>query len=358
VSLQTIASTSSIIGYTQGISDLRDYAQKMQSIAGAAEAQQEKEDARFACYGGDRSSCTSLKELRHERDEKLQTPKRLPEPSSDVVRVDALASQILPLLPGYLRLSPQIFAYQSSCYRDTNAYSRAYYLERAGGTARKIDNVNDLHFYDVTKEALRDPSVPLYQELSAHHIAIQYQSAGNLYECPDSGFAVTDIGSLLGTLTLLQDASTTSAIQEVLQKTVVQKADLTPLVKKEAAQNSSFGDSLAEVYLEGSANFDEAVLGAYSDNFFLIRWNKEQKPVDYSFVFAARNFASMLFLVGNPTFVPSSGSFFTSTKPNPLGNLLLRSYLDDVSKNYSDAEILAEQKAFFGLETVINLDKP
>jgi len=357
-SLRSVSGTLPTLGYVGGSVTVSDYASKMDTIASTGLAQKAKEDARFLCLTNYSARCQSIASLQDTRIAKVNAAVQLPAPSSAVLKADALSKQILPLVPGFKNLSAYIVAYPSNCYGGALAYSRAYYLTRAGGTARKIDNVNNVYFYNVPNEVRVNPDVHLYQESLQKGITLQYQSMGNLYECADSGFDVSQIGSVIGTLEALQSASSTPAIQKALAQPVVQKADLAPIVHAAAQSTTTAANNLVERYIEGSADFDQVLLGAYSDNYFLIRWNQSEKSIAYNYMLTVRNFAPEMFFAGNPTFVPTPVSFFSSSTPNPLGKVGLREYLGDVSGQFTDAEIIAQQKSYFGLSDVVNLDKP
>ncbi len=86
------------------------------------------------------------------------------------------------------------------------------------------------------------------------------------------------------------------------------------------------------------------VLGARDDNLFLLVANHQQQ-VSFDFLLTARNFASTLFLLGNPTFVPQRISLFSKNTPNPLDRMDLREYLGDVSTQYTDAQVVAQSTA-------------
>jgi hypothetical protein len=131
-----------------------------------------------------------------------------------------------------------------------------------------------------------------------------------------------------------------------LELPVTQKADLEPLVQSMIEADTPFSNDIAERYIEGSADFDQVLMGAYSDNHFLVNWDKKQNPVRFDYLMTSRNFASMIFLMGNPTFVPQHISLFSDTTPNPLNKLFMREYLNDVSKEFTDTQIIDQtQKA-------------
>jgi len=241
-----------------------------------------------------------------------------------------------------------MFAITSDCFGGV-AYGRGYYLTPYQSLlGRKYDNVNDVYFYDIPAE-VKNKSIPLYAALMQRGVTLNFQNMGNLYECPDSGFDASSMGSLIGTLEAMQTDSTTAAVQNLIQKNVLQKADLAPYVLSQVNQNAAGAGGLAERYLEGSADFDQVLLGAYNDNHFLITWNKFQAPVQYDFMMLARNFATTMFFMGNPTFMPQHMSFFTEPKQNPLSRMYLRSYLNDLSKTTADADLIAQTKTAVGV---------
>jgi hypothetical protein len=168
-----------------------------------------------------------------------------------------------------------------------------------------------------------------------------FQNTGNLYECVDSGFDVTRMGSILGSLEYLRSTQPKSAAVVALSKAnVVQKADLLPLVR--AA--SSTDRALVERYIEGSADFDQVVMGAYNDNSFLTRWDDTEARVGFTYMLMVRNFASTLFLMGNPTVVPHPKSLMESKQTVALDRLMLRNYLSDVSTLVSDEKLLEQAR--------------
>jgi hypothetical protein len=316
---------------------------KMLRVAAATAAQKDKENARFACLvAGTSPSCTSLDALRMAREAALVAPPRLPKPSNEIRKTDSLVSALLRLAPNYERLSTYIVAFPSNCLVEPITYARAFYAQNAvGEPGRKLGVVNNAYFYDLLHDPV--PRPPLVNEQLQAGATIQYQNMGNLYECPNAGLDALELGRVLGVRDLIAQKSTkTAKEEELLAVDVLQKADFAPYISAQIQSGAPDAQELAERYLEGSAHFDQIVMGAYSDNHFLINWDKSQYPVEFNFMMVVRNFASALFLLGNPTFVIEQVDFFTERRTNPLLALVLREYRSDVSKALSDDEIVRQ----------------
>ncbi len=342
------------IGYLGGEASTTYMAAQMNRAADLTLQQKQKEAARFACLVRLSGNCTPLATLANARNTLLRASVAVPAPSASVYKADAINGQALAFYKSLSAISKTIFAIPTDCYPEPVAYEREYYLAPyEGGEARKLEYINDLYFYDVPREANGAPTNPLYVALQKVNVSVQYQSIGNLYECPDSGLDVAEAGSLLGVLNLLgQKASTTPAEQKLLALPVVQKADLAPYVQAAAKQDTPQGETIVERYIEGSADFDQVVLGASHDNLFLLTKDRtQQASLDY--LLSARNFASTLFLFGNPTFVPQRISLFSKTVPSPLNEMYLREYLNDVSKQYTDVQLMLQIKNSMSTEGVL-----
>ena len=331
------------IGYLGGNVIPKDYAAKMRRIAEAASAQKDKETVRFACFtAGVSASCTSLKALQSARQTALATPKRLPAPSSNVRKADTLASALLKLAPNYYDLSDYLVAFPSHCYTEPITYARAFYARTSvGEPGRKLGIVNNVYFYDLLNNPAPRPS--LVDEQLQAGATIQYQNIGNLYECPNSGFDSLELGRVVGVREMINNKSAqTDEERALLKKEILQKADLAPYVAAAATSASPETQELVERYLQGSADFDQIIMGAYSDNRFLITLDKTKYSVEFEFMMMVRNFASTLYLLGNPTFVPKEIDLFNKREVNPLSNLMLRDYRSDLSVVMGEDEILRQ----------------
>lgn len=350
--LKTTAAQYPTIGYLGGLSSTTAVAAKLQTVADAALSQKEKEDARYACLTGASANCTALTTLMTARSAQLQTPARLPAPGSAVHAVDALTQQIFPLMPGFDSVEKPLFAISSDCYQASPAYLRAYYLTQApGAVARKLAGVNDAYFYDIPKELTLNPNSQLDQALVQAGVHAKFQSAGNLYMCPDSGLDVTQVGSLVGVLSLLRvQKDPMPEVRTLLSLPVVQKADLAPYLQTLASTSTPEGNALIERYIEGSANFDQVILGAYNDNRMFILAAKDAPSDEYAYMLIARNFASALFLMGNPTFMPQPISLFSTTTPNAPQNFALRSYLHDASRQFTDRQLVQQTQTAYTID--------
>ncbi len=333
------------LGYIEGDASLADLSAKLNQVADLAMQQKQKEMARFACIERYSTRCTSLSRLKSARDTLLETPATLPQPDPSVYKADALTQKVLPYFAYFSSVSKTIFAIPSSCYPQAVAYEREYYLAPyQSGTARKLSYINDVYFHDIPRSNLAVKTA-FNTALQKVGIDLYYQSIGNLYDCPDSGFDVIGVGSLLGVLNALtQKESPTPAEKKLLSMSVVQKADVAPYVKEVAKVDTPEAQDIVERYIEGSADYDQILLGAHSDNVFLQIWNRDQSVVTFDFLLTARNFASTLFLMGNPTFVPKKISLFSARIDNRPDKVFLRTYLTDVSKVYTDQEIVAQIK--------------
>ncbi len=343
---QSVSSTIPSMGYVGGTASTTDVAAKIKKAASFALLQKQKEDARYHCFEQFSNGCPTLASLKGLQQAAVaKVVPTLPAPSSSVYRVDALWKKILTMLPTFISASKQTYAIPSSCFAEDATYVREYYSEHVPGeTARKQLPVNDLYFYDVPTLLQVAPSEPSFKALASAGISVESQNMGNLYECVDSGFDVTSVGSIIGVLDGIKQKQTlTKDEQKILRLSVVQKSDLKPYVVQSVAGNSVEGDALAERYIQGSADFDQTIMGAYSDNYFLIR-SGETKPVQYELLLLVRNFPSTMLLLGNPTFISQQTSLFSDTTPNPPSKLALRTYLNDVSKQYTDTEILEQEK--------------
>ncbi len=334
------------IGYLGGKASIDDMAAKLDMVASVALKQKKKEAARFACIQRPSTRCTPLAELASMRDASLQAPAVLPAPEPDVHKADTLVRQVLHSYTNLNAISENIFTIPSNCYLEPVAHERVYYLAPyEGAQARKLAYSNDAYFYDMPRIEKARP-ISIYKAFLAAGVTVNYQNVGNLYECPDSGLDVVQVGSLLGVLDALEKKeSKTPDEQKLLALPAVQKADLAPYVQAAAKLNTPQGDGIVGRYLQGSADFDQVVLGAHNDNLFLLTWEQEPAQVSFEFLLIARNFASTLFLLGNPTFMPSPVSLFTDNTPALPSKLYLREYLSDVSREYTDEQILAQTKS-------------
>lgn len=348
--LRDAATRIPTLGYLGGEASTGDMATKMDMAAELALQQKQKETDRFACVDYPSKNCTTLAALARARNAKLTTPAALPAPTQDVLRADTLTRRALGLYPNIGAISKTIFAIPTTCYPGSTTYGREYYLyDDEDWEARKFAYVNDAYFYDVPRIVRNNPS-PVFAALQKLGVTVKYQSIGNLYECPDSGLDVTEVGSLVGVLNVLaQQAPLVPAEQKLLALPVVQKADLAAYVRAVAKLQSPLGDALVQRYIEGSADFDQIVLGIRNDTRYLQTWTDTPSFASFEFLLTARNFASTLFLLGNPTFVPTRISLFSKKEPSQTRNLYLRSYLDDVSKQYTDDEILAQFRTSIGV---------
>lgn len=344
----TIESLSPIfvnIGYLGGTATTSDLAPKLTKVSSLALLQKKKELARYDCFEHFSAHCPSLLSLQEKQDGLLAaTLEVLPNPPSSVYKADALSRQMLPSLPQFMYASKTIYAISSDCFRERVAYLREYYGEQVPGeVARKQSVLNDVYFYDLPKLMDAEKNVPLFTQLAKAGVMLEYQNVGNQYMCPNSGFDVSSIGSIVGVANAIAKKQNQTPQEKILLSLpLLQKSDIAPYVRAKAKEHTKEGGALAEMYIEGSEGFDMAIMGAYSDNHFLITWDKTQHPVRYEYMLTVRNFASLLFLMGNPTFMPEKISLFSNTEPSPLGRLFLREYLNDVSKQYTDAEIMTQ----------------
>jgi hypothetical protein len=196
--LTAVSATIPQIGYMSGTA----MADKLQLVATEALKQKKKEMARFDCLEQGTASCPSVAMLTAARNQKIaQAPAVLPAPDAQIKKADTLSAQILPLTTKFKSLTKTIFAIPSTCYLGGTAYLHEFYGEQVPGQLmRKQDIVNDVYFYDIPKQFKLTPQVPLLNGYTVNGVQIEYQSIGNLYMCPDSGFDVFNVGSLVGTL--------------------------------------------------------------------------------------------------------------------------------------------------------------
>ncbi len=224
-----------------------------------------------------------------------------------------------------------------------------YHLSNHHGIGRKVSYVNDAYFYDMDALHTKFPQRPIWGALLNTGVAWQYQNTGNAYECPDSGYDQTTVGSLLGTLEWMRANATTTETQHILSLRAVSKADVAPYIKSKASIDSPATNTLVERYVEGSSNFDQVILGALNDNGFILASTTASTTASsvmpsYSFVIATRNYASTLFLMGNPTFVPQPQSLFSGHTSQWIGQFFLHSYLHDLSKTVSASALITQYK--------------
>ncbi|HEV8666267.1 MAG TPA: hypothetical protein VN665_00250 [Candidatus Paceibacterota bacterium] len=344
------------LGYIEGNSSSVAFAATLRTVAAQALQQKQKEDARFACFQNSSTNCTPLSTLAQARDEALTAPPTLPAPTASTYKVDALTRQLLPLFANFATSSKTIFAIPSDCYPQPYAFEHEYYIAPyQGGTARKLDYINDAYFQDITAQE-QNHHTSYTAALLQGGATITYESIANQYECADSGFDVMQAGSLQGALEAIgQKTTTTAEEQKLLALPVVQKADLAPYVQSQALLNTPEANDIVERYIEGSADFDQMVLGTHNDNRFLQVWDSGQSAVSFNFLLTARNFASTLFLMGNPTFVPQKVSLFSQNVANPLSKVFMREYVNDVSKQYTDAQILSQIKKAIQIQVQVGL---
>lgn len=340
------------LGYLGGTAATDDIATKLMDAASAALAQKKKEEKRFACLENLAPDCPALASLAQARAKAVGAGGRvLPAPGEGIYKAAALSAQMLPLTPNFVRESQTILAVPSTCMPGGVAYMRDYYNEQVPGQAGRKHNVlNDVYFYDFPRQMQTRPQTPIYKKMSEAGIELEYQSMGNLYMCPDAGLDGTEAARITGVLhAIAAKHSLTPGEQELLALPLAQKSDLVPYVAAAAQAGTPEGDRIVGRYLQGSADWDQMIMGAYKDNRFLITWDKEQHPVAYEYMVTVRNFASTLFLLGNPTFMPKKISLFSDRAPNPPERLYLRGYLNDASKHYTDEEILSQYKNYVAI---------
>jgi hypothetical protein len=352
--LRAIAATTPSLGYLGGTASTTDTASKMEAVAAVAAEQGKKEQARFGCLLGYSARCPTLASLRAARGALLAAPAPLPLPTQDEREADAITKQMLPLYAFYAGTENALAAIPSDCFATSAAYVRAYYLDYGGKTGRKLANANDAYFYSQEERKEKEPGFPAYEALFNAGVKYEYQSMGNLYMCPDSGLDAASTESILGVLDIVrQKKDPTPQEKEIASLPVLQKSDIAPYVAAAAQGGGAQGDALAERYIEGSANFDQALVGAYNDNDFLIQWAQNQAPVAYGFMFGARNYASAMFFLGNPTFAPRRMSMFSDATANPPSVMMLHSYTDEVSRLYTDQELAAQQRTSLSVERAL-----
>lgn len=350
--LKSASATVEHLSYIGGTANTSEIASKLETVASLALLQKEKETMRYDCIKHFSAQCPSLEVLAQKRDQLLaEAPQPLPPPPQGALRADELLQQILPLLPKFKYASKAVYVIPSDCFVGQAAYLREYYNEwTLGKVARKQAVLNNVYFYDIQKEAEKNPKAAVLQELVRAGVALQYQNIGNEYMCPDSGFDAHSVGRIVGVLEKIGTLPHSTEEQRLLNLRVLHMSSIALYVRTKAHEHTEAGDALAETYIEGSAGFDEVILSLYSDNRFLAAWDKAQNPVRYEYLLATRNYASTLFLMGNPTFVHKKISLFSTMTPSPLSRMYLREYLGDVSAQYTDAHILAQVKSSIAIE--------
>lgn len=344
--IQSTAAEYPRTGYIAGSVVPADLAQKLNAVGEyTLSVQIPKEEARFACVRN-AELCPQLHALLASRRDMVPTPPKPAPAANSTAKVAAVTQTLNSLHRSYARTEPALLAIESTCVASsTTAYVQAYYLSNHHGPGRKLSYVNDAYFYDTTALHTKIPQRPIWGALLDAGVTWQYQNAGNAYECPDAGYDQTAVGSILGTLQWLRTNATTTGAQRILSLRTVSKADIAPYIQERAATDTPDTNALVERYIQGSSDFDQVVLGALNDNGFLLASTTVPSDMpSYTFVIATRNYASTLFLMGNPTFVPQPQSLFSSHTPQGLGAFFLRSYLDDLSKTTSDSALVSQYK--------------
>lgn len=343
--MRTTASEHSRTAYMAGDARLADLADKLEAAgAQVVSVQLAKEQTRFACLR-DARQCAPPAALLAQRAGAIPQPARPAAPGADAAKAARLTQQLNSLHYSYTATEPVLFAIDSTCVASsTTAYVQAYYLGNHHGAGRKLSYVHDAYFYDMAMLHATLPERPIWGALLDAGVAWLYQNAGNAYECPDAGYDQTEVGSLLGALEWLRANATSAEAGRILSLETVSKADMAPYIKEKAAVDSPETNALVGRYMQGSADFNQVVLGALNDNGFLLSSTTAADMPSYAFVIATRNYASTLFLMGNPTFIPRPQSLFSAHAPQGLGQFFLRSYLYDLQKTVSGATLVAQYK--------------
>ncbi len=327
------------VGFLEGTTTNGYIASQLRTAAAAVTAQQDKEQARYTCMQHYVPLfCQSTGALATIRMAKLKAPLSiLPAPTSSVKAADSLVRQIIQYsYPHLVNLSPLI-AITSRCVRYPTVYARAWQFTTAdGGTAFKTYIANDAFFYDVALLEQGKSAHALYHAALTQGAVYEYQNIANYYICLDSGLYLADISRVVGVRELAQQASSTAAAQ-LLSLPTLQLSDVAQYAQRAGS------DDAAERYLEGSAHFDQTINTLVNDNVYVLTLLKNGSTMESSYLLLSRSYASVLFMFGNPTFVPKPISFFSyigRALPDPT----LVSWNNTLSKKESASEILTQAK--------------
>lgn len=326
------------IGFLGGQTTTAYIAAQLETAINSAEEQKEKEDARFACMRDfNARQCASVESLSEKRGAALAAlaaGPALSPPDSDAFATDALMRDIIDASSTTSAISPAI-ALKTPCFPYPVTYMRALTVQDASGTEWRPSIMNDAFFWDLPALAQNDPASALYRAALREGASLNYQNIANYYMCPDAGFYAFDIGRVLGTREL---ALQTAGSAQAFASSTLQVSDAARYAQETGTREA------AERALEGSADFDEVIRALMSENNFILLSQKNGGYMQYSYLFAARSYAPILFFFGNPTFVSQPQSFINDSTSRPPFPALL-SWRNDLSATMSaDAVIDAGKK--------------
>lgn len=282
----------------------------------------------------DAAACESVTSLEAKRSAALAAAAAsaaLPPTPAPVLKTDALIDNIIGASTTVERISP-VIALKTSCFPYPVTYLRALTAQSGSGTEWRPSLMNDAFFWNIQALALNDPAAPLYQKAIDEGASLDYQNVANYYMCPDAGYYAFDIGRILGTRELAVNATSSAAEILLASSTTLQVADAARFAEASGTREA------AERALEGSANFDEIIRALISENDFILLTQKNGGYMQFSYLFAARSYAPILFFFGNPTFVPSPESFIRNVDPSSRSSALL-SWHDTLSRTMSASQI-------------------
>ena len=324
------------IGFLGGTTTPGFIADSVSGAADRAQMQKEKENERFACYQNLTPSCETLQTLQRRQEDSLSTGITLPPPGAKTLNIDGLVGAIIDYsYPHATDLSPIIGVY-TDCFPYPVTYLRSYEFPYAsGGEVRKAYVANDALFYNV--KFLASSTGDTYDKTAYKKGArYEYQNIANSYMCPDAGLYQADLDRIVGALSVAK-ASSSVAAEHLRSLPYVQLSDA-------AAFIGLTGDARARAqYLEGSAQFDEWLQALTNDNSYVLSFQASKSSIAYSYMFIGRSYISVLFLFGNPTFVPSRPSLLKATTTQPI-DVALTSWRYVLSKTMSTSTILQYSK--------------
>ncbi len=290
------------IGFMTGTTTPVLMADRIDGAAQAALAQKSKEQARFDCYRHWDSSCgqpvSPTAELKAASDSPASSPR--------IASIDAMAGAIIRhSYPDAHDFSP-LLAISTDCFPYPTSYLRTFEFElNTGGQTRKAYLANDAFFYDLSNYASSTKDALDRAAFSAGN-PYEYQNMANNYMCPDIGLYMSDLSRIVGLYALAQ-ATSSPAAERLRALPYLTLAGA-------AAYARDSGDALArEEYLEGSAQFDENVQALTNDNYYVLSAERHDSEIQFPYFLVVRSYPSVLFLLGNPTFVPGRPSLFSGT---------------------------------------------
>jgi len=343
------AQLQGLMNFSGGVSSTASVALQIEAVIHDAQEQATKENTRYSCMRHPlESQCESLATLSAARSAALNQPvPTLAAPSASLSATDAMVKEIIQFsYPRLTDISPLI-AVQSDCFIYPTTYVRPWQFPGVGGgEAFKTYVANDAFFYDVKKFAANLDTSALYKAALKQGARYEYQNIANYYMCPDSGFYVSDISRIMGVRELAQQTATTEASQ-LLSLSFLQKQDALGYVK------SAGSDEAVDRYIQGSSDFDQTLETLANDNVYLLAVAKSGGTVGLPYLYVARSYASILFFLGNPTFVAQHISFF-SPGAKTLQDPTLLSWRDSLSATTSVDQMLVEAKKSVEIFRVIN----